>query len=171
MESILRRKWIPLAVAVPLVVLADQVTKALVTNSLPYGRPVRVLGDFLRLVYVQNPGMGFSLGVGLPSGLRQVLVVLLPLAVVGVIMALYWGSKDVSPYQRWLLAVVAGGGVGNLIDRIVRPEGVVDFIDVRFFGIFGLDRWPTFNVADSSVVVAGILLMISYLFVEVKTRQ
>jgi signal peptidase II len=61
------------------------------------------------------------------------------------------------------VAGIIGGGVGNLIDRVFRPEGVVDFIDVRFFGLFGLDRWPTFNVADSSVVVCGALLAASIL--------
>ena len=51
---------------------------------------------------------------------------------------------------------------GNIIDRIFRPQGVVDFIDVKFFGIFGLERWPTFNVADASIVVCGIILIVSF---------
>ena len=58
--------------------------------------------------------------------------------------------------------VIVGGGLGNIIDRIFRPDGVIDFIDVKFFGIFGLNRWPTFNVADASVVVCGILMIISF---------
>ena len=57
---------------------------------------------------------------------------------------------------------IVGGGIGNLIDRFFRPEGVVDFIDVKFYGLFGMERWPTFNVADSAVVVCGILLIISF---------
>ena len=58
---------------------------------------------------------------------------------------------------------IVGGGIGNLIDRAFRAEGVVDFIDVKFFGIFGLDRWPTFNVADSSIIICGILLAITFI--------
>ena len=53
--------------------------------------------------------------------------------------------------------------MGNLIDRFFRPAGVVDFIDVRFFGILGMDRWPTFNIADMSVVVCGIMLLLSFI--------
>ena len=58
---------------------------------------------------------------------------------------------------------IVGGGFGNLIDRCFRTEGVVDFIDVKFYGIFGMERWPTFNIADAAVVVCGILLIISFL--------
>jgi signal peptidase II len=50
---------------------------------------------------------------------------------------------------------------GNIFDRFFRPEGVVDFIDVKFFGLFGMERFPTFNVADSFVMVCAILLVIS----------
>ena len=57
---------------------------------------------------------------------------------------------------------ICGGGFGNLIDRFFRSEGVIDFIDVKFYGLFGLERWPTFNIADSAVVVCGILLLISF---------
>ena len=48
------------------------------------------------------------------------------------------------------------------MDRLFRVRGVVDFIDVKFYGLLGFDRWPTFNLADSTVVVAGILLIVSY---------
>ena len=70
---------------------------------------------------------------------------------------------------------IAGGGLGNLIDRFFRAEGVVDFIDIKFFGLFGLERWPTFNVADSAVVICGILLVISFIVIsitdEMKNRK
>ena len=62
-----------------------------------------------------------------------------------------------------MICGIVGGGMGNLIDRFFRPAGVVDFIDVRFFGILGMDRWPTFNIADMSVVVCGILLLLSFI--------
>ncbi len=60
-----------------------------------------------------------------------------------------------------------GGGIGNLIDRIFRSLRVVDFISVKFYGIFGLERWPTFNIADASLVVSGILLAVLLLEKEV----
>ena len=65
--------------------------------------------------------------------------------------------------------VLVGGGLGNYVDRIFRPAGVVDFLDFKFYGIFGLERWPTFNVADMTVVISGILLFISFLIPTRKT--
>ena len=64
--------------------------------------------------------------------------------------------------QRWAICGIVGGGIGNLIDRFFRAEGVVDFIDVKFYGLFGFERWPTFNIADASVVVCGVLLVLSF---------
>ena len=66
---------------------------------------------------------------------------------------------------------IVGGGLGNLIDRFFRAEGVVDFIDIKFFGLFGLDRWPTFNVADSAVVVCGFMLVISFIVTSIKEAK
>ena len=70
-----------------------------------------------------------------------------------------------------------GGGFGNLIDRFFRAEGVVDFVDVKWFGIessplkfLRWERWPTFNVADMAVVVCGIMLIVSFAFTA-KTKK
>jgi len=70
----------------------------------------------------------------------------------------YFSSNEFTKLQRWATAGILGGGIGNIADRIFRPDGVVDFISVKFYGIFGLERWPTFNVADSAVVVCCLLL-------------
>jgi signal peptidase II len=72
------------------------------------------------------------------------------------------------------VAGIIGGGIGNIIDRIFRPAGVVDFISVKFYGILGMERWPTFNIADSSVVVCCLLLLVTILFgpkEQVKTEK
>ena len=66
---------------------------------------------------------------------------------------------------------IVGGGLGNLIDRFFRPAGVVDFIDVKFYGLFGLDRWPTFNVADAAVVVCGILMVVSFIVTSIRESK
>jgi signal peptidase II len=88
----------------------------------------------------------------------------IPLAILSLLIVYYLKSKELTSVQRWAIAAILGGGFGNLIDRIFRPEGVVDFIDIKFFGILGMDRWPTFNIADASVVVAGIILIGSIIF-------
>jgi signal peptidase II len=123
-----------------------------------------VLGDFFRIIHARNPGIAFSIGRQLPETIRSVLFVLIPLVVLGVLLVFYFKSDEFTYLQRWCLAGILGGGIGNLIDRVFRPEGVVDFLDFRFYGLFGLERWPTFNVADATVVVCGILLLITLIF-------
>jgi signal peptidase II len=165
-----KAKLLPLVLSAG-VIAADQIVKWIVTKTLPYGRPVEVIGDFLRLVYVQNPNIGFSIGRTLGGGGRFVLARLLPLIVSGILLVYFLVGKDISRFQRWVLAAVLGGGLGNYVDRILRQGEVVDFIDVKFYGIFGMQRWPTFNLADSTLVVAGILLLASFLFTREKKAQ
>ena len=83
----------------------------------------------------------------------------------------YLNSNDFTRLQRWAVAGILGGGIGNIIDRIFRPDGVVDFISVKFYGLLGFERWPTFNLADSSVVVCCILLLVSIIAGSVKNRE
>ena len=158
-----KSKLLPLVLSA-VVIVVDQIVKWVVTRTLPYGRPVEVIGDFLRLVYVQNPNIGFSIGRTLGGGGRFVLARLLPLIVVVILLIYYLVGKDITRFQRWILGAVIGGGLGNYVDRIFRKGEVVDFIDFKFYGLFGLERWPTFNVADATLVVAGILLLVSFLF-------
>jgi len=160
-------KLLPLVLTAGVIVV-DQVVKWIVTRTLPYGRPVEVIGDFLRLVYVQNPNIGFSIGRSLGGGGRFVLARLLPLAVMAILLVYSLVGKDITRLQRWILGAVLGGGLGNYVDRIFRRGEVVDFIDFKFYGIFGLERWPTFNIADSTLVVSGILLLASFLFTSGK---
>ncbi len=144
------------------VIVADQISKLIVVRTLPLARPVQIIGDFLRLTYVTNPVIAFSIGRNLPAAGRLVLALILPLFVIGVLVYYQLFSPEIDRRQRWLLAAIIGGGLGNYVDRLFRVRGVVDFIDVKFYGLLGFDRWPTFNLADSTVVVAGILLIVSY---------
>ncbi len=156
-----RRQLLPLSLA-PALVLLDQATKLVVERTMPVGTIIKVWGDFLWLWHVRNTAMAFSLGAGLPEGLKIVVFAALPVAVLAGILLYYLRSRDLSAFQRWCFAAILGGGAGNLVDRIFRVGGVVDFVSVRFYGLFGLERWPTFNVADSSVVVAGLALLASF---------
>jgi lipoprotein signal peptidase len=150
-----------------IIIALDQATKALVVA---YVRPgsvaISAMNDFLWIVRQQNLGMAFSLLDGLAPTARLVVLIALPIALVAALVVFYFKGKDLSTLQRWALCGIVGGGLGNVIDRIFRPLGVVDFISVKFYGIFGYERWPTFNVADSSVVVCAILLVISTIVVD-----
>ena len=152
-----------------IIVVTDQITKALVVQNIrpiyEGGPIIEVFGEVVRLIHARNPGIAFSIGQGLPDLARTLLFILLPVLAMIAIGVYTWRSDEFSTLQRWFVAGVLGGGVGNIIDRIFRSEGVVDFIDVKFYGLFGMERWPTFNVADSSVVVCGILLVLS-MFIE-----
>ena len=153
------------------VIALDQLTKWIVTMTIkPWTVGASFFGDFIRFVRVYNPGIAFSIGGELSGNIRSVLFGLMPLLVILVVVFVYFRSKDLNRFQRWCITGIIGGGLGNLIDRFFRPDGVLDFLDVKFYGLLGFDRWPTFNVADSSVVVCGILLMVS-LFLSVKNAE
>lgn len=163
-----RTLGLPFALTAAVVAL-DQATKAAVVSLIPLnGLGFSALGDFFWVIHVRNPAVAFSLGHNLPPQLRMALFTTLPLLLIALILLYYFRAKGVSALQRWALCGIMGGGMGNLIDRAFRPEGVVDFLSVKFYGIFGFERWPTFNVADSSVVVCGILLVIAILLEERK---
>lgn len=150
------------------IVVVDQLTKWLIVRHVPIfyhsGHTIEVIGDFLRIIHVRNLGIAFSIGHGLAPWLRRILFVALPTVVMLVLFFSFYTSRNLTQAQRWCVAGILGGGAGNIIDRLFRPAGVVDFLDVRFYGIFGMERWPTFNVADAAVVVSGILLVLSMLF-------
>ena len=160
-------RYLPL-ILTAVVVIIDQITKALIVANVPRiefsGFTIEVLGDFLRIIHTRNLGIAFSLGRGLPDGVRRLVFTILPTIVLAGLLAYYVRVDAFTRLQRWAVAGIIGGGIGNLIDRIFRAEGVVDFVDVKFYGILGMDRWPTFNVADATVVVCGILLMVGLLF-------
>ncbi len=163
------------------IVLLDQATKLLIKGftiswmhyyhaGMQLGQSVPVIGDFLRWTYVENPGMAFGIDVG---G-RMFLAVFSLAASIGIFYYLYKIRREALSI-RLSLALILGGAIGNLIDRIfygvIFGEGtlfygkVVDFIDMDFFkihiGSFFMDRFAVFNVADSAVTV-GIVLMLLF---------
>ncbi|WP_406034112.1 signal peptidase II [Treponema saccharophilum] len=154
-------KLLPVALLVAVVAL-DQVTKQLVVANIPvHSVGASFFGDFLRIVLVYNTGVAFSIGQGSGEIVRLILFKILPIVALGFVMAFYFLSDKITRLQRWAICGVVGGGIGNIIDRVFNPHGVIDFIDVKFYGLFGFERWPTFNIADSAVVVCGILLFVS----------
>lgn len=162
-----RRDLLRPLVLLVLIVLLDQATKLIIVAHVPLfyqtGEAVPVFGDFLRIIHVRNLGIAFSIGHGLVPWLRRLLFIVLPILVMVLLFFFYYMSSGLTQQQRWFVAGILGGGIGNIIDRVFRPLGVVDFVDVRIYGLFGMERWPTFNVADAAVVVCGLLLVVSML--------
>ena len=152
-----------------LVVILDQITKAFVVANWP--KPGTLIADvfnndILILYHVRNKAIAFSIGDGLPSQFRLILFIIVPVAVLAFLVWYYLKTEDFTMPQRWAIAGIIGGGIGNIIDRIFRKDGVVDFISVKFYGLFGLERWPTFNIADSSVVVCSIFLFFTLIIMR-----
>jgi signal peptidase II len=149
-----------------LVILVDQGVKSFIVKNWPKnGTMIRdVFGnELLQIYHVRNKAIAFSLGQNIPEGLKPILFVALPLLVLGFLFWYYIRSDEFTPVQRWAAAGIFGGGLGNLLDRVFRPDGVVDFVSVKFYGLFGFERWPTFNIADSCVVVCCIILLLTIL--------
>jgi signal peptidase II len=155
-------------------ILADQLVKSFIIRHWPQDNQLIkdvFNNDFLWIIHVRNRAIAFSLGHNLPDTLRPVLFVILPLVVLGFLLWYYFTSRELTALQRWSIAGIIGGGAGNLIDRIFRPDGVVDFISIKFYGLFGFDRWPTFNIADASVVVCVFLFLFTILFAPKSTTS
>ncbi len=165
--------------AILAIVVLDQLTKILVLTSMDLYQSIPVLGDALRLTYIRNAGGAF--------GLRWAHVAVYyvsAVVVVGWIGWHLWRDGYTRRLSIWSLVLILGGAVGNLIDRLLHGE-VIDFIDAEFFDMrvpafdigilhhpgLNLDRWPTFNVADSAVTVGVILLVVSLFWDPVVGRQ
>jgi len=160
------------------VLLLDQATKIFIVANWPilpghHGRYIMDVfsNDLLILFHVRNPAIAFSIGYGLPQPWRFILFIIVPIIVLILLTWYYFHTTEFSRLQRWAIAGIIGGGIGNIGDRIFRPDGVVDFVSVKFFGIFGLERWPTFNVADASVVVCCFILLFTMLRPQKKSPE
>ncbi len=133
-------------------VTLDVITKNWAEATLqPRGVPREVFGDGVRLTLVYNPGAAFGIHLGPWS--RWIFLVL-TVGALFILARLYMHTRPHEKLRTLALGLVTAGAIGNLIDRITSPIGVVDFIDV---GV-GAWRWPTFNVADMAVSVGAILL-------------
>ncbi len=140
------------------VAAADQAVKQLMVTVLEPGRPVAVIGDWFRLFLLFNPGAAFSMGQD-----STWLFTTIQLAfVVGALIA---APRIAQPAEAAGLALIAGGALGNLIDRLTRPPGfwfghVVDYISVGSFAVF--------NLADAAITV-GVVVVVAALFLGAET--
>lgn len=163
-----------------IIVIVDQVSKLAVKGisisvlgldwqGMPYGASRQVFGDFFRLTYIENPGMAF----GLEPGGKLFFSLFSLVASIAIAAYLFHVRRERLGF-RVALAMVLGGAVGNLIDRmfygVIFGDAplffgkVVDFLDFDFINIsignFHMTRWAVFNAADACVTVGVVLLML-----------
>jgi signal peptidase II len=129
-------------------------TKLLVQQTLHVYESIEVFGDFFRLTYIHNPGAAFGLHLGPYS---RFLFLALALVALAVLIVMYRHTPAEDRLRLFAIGAIAGGALGNVIDRIRSAAGVVDFLD---FGIGSL-RWPVFNIADTAVTIGALLLLAS----------
>lgn len=154
----MRRRVVSFAI-VGIVFLIDRLTKALVENSLPVWDTRVVIPGFFNLVHTRNKGAAFSILAEANGDWRTLLLVGVSVAVSGFVAVLLWqpGRKTpaLSAPMRLGLALVLGGAIGNLWDRILYGS-VTDFLEFYVHRFI----WPAFNVADSAITIgAGLLLL------------
>jgi len=131
----------------------DQVSKFLIGKTMVLGSSIRVVGSFLRLTYIHNPNAAFGIGLG-----SSTVHMVFSIVAFGLIAYILYRTPPAQKGVQAALALILGGAIGNLIDR-VRMGEVIDFIDV---GI-GKYRWPVFNVADSVVTIGVFMLVFFYI--------
>jgi signal peptidase II len=143
-----------------LIVAADRVTKWLASTRIELGSNLQVIPHVFAISHVENPGAAFSLfnDSSSPGRVRWMLLVFSLLAAVAVLVALLKLGRKISA-TTVALALILGGALGNAYDRI-RFGYVIDFLEVHIIHY----HWPDFNVADSAIVVGGMLLLFDALF-------
>lgn len=136
------------------VLVVDMGTKLLVQNTFHLYEQVDIIGDYVRFTYIHNPGAAFGIHLGDYS--RPIFLILSLVALVA-LGGMYWFTAATDRVRLAAIALICGGALGNLLDRVRSASGVVDFVDV---GIGDL-RWPIFNVADIAVTTGAVILALS----------
>jgi signal peptidase II len=136
------------------VLAADVISKAIVVARMPGHQPIRLLGGLLTVTLTRNGGAAFSIGTSM--------TIVFTAIAVGVIIYILRTARNLRSIGWAItLGLLLGGATGNLLDRIFRAPSafqghVVDWIE--------LPHWPVFNLADSSIVCAGVLVVLLALF-------
>ena len=134
------------------VVLLDQGTKYWITRSLTYYQEVKVIPGFFNLVYIHNPGGAFGIFAKNQGNLQSLIFIAIAIAAMGLVLYLYRNTPSEYPVLSIGLALIFGGAMGNMIDRI-RLGKVIDFIDLYVSSL----HWPAFNIADSAITIGMVI--------------
>ncbi len=145
-----------------LVLVADQWSKWMVERHLPLHQPKEVIPGFLNFTHVQNTGVAFGMFAANGSSRGTLILTALGIVALVVVGIYFWRTSNQDRLMLSSLALILGGAVGNLLDRIATGS-VTDFIDAYV----GTYHWHTFNVADSAITI-GICLMALEIFLAGK---
>jgi signal peptidase II len=148
------------------VVVLDRLAKWIVARNIPLHDSVQVIPEFFRITHVENRGAAFGLFADSPSEWKIAMLVLFSIVALIIVSALLWRNSHAMSTTGVGLALILGGALGNLWDRVLSGR-VVDFL--LFY--VGQYQWPAFNVADSAIVVGAALLVIEILFAKTPAQE
>jgi len=136
----------------------DRLTKWFIETRFSFSDTREVIPGFFDIVRSENRGVAFGIFNESPSELRTLVLIVLAMAAVLAVGFVLRKARHMDAASLWALSLILGGAAGNLFDRIVRGR-VTDFLEL-YIGDY---HWPTFNVADSAIVIASGLLLIDLL--------
>jgi len=141
------------------VLALDRLSKWLVASRLNLHDTITVFPGFFRITHVENSGAAFGLFSDSSFEWKLTLLILFSLLALTVVGVLLWKNSHIVSATGMALALILGGALGNLWDRMIAGH-VVDFLDFYF----GTYHWPSFNVADSAIVIGAMLLVFDIVF-------
>ena len=144
-----------------IIVIADQISKSIIKYSMHLYESIPAIPGFFHLTYVVNRGMAFGIDLPIGIGIFSFLSIIISCFLVFIL----WRERENILLVRIALALILGGAIGNLIDRILFSE-VVDFLDF----MIGDYHWYIFNIADSAVTVGIILMLWHSVFIKDKVQ-
>jgi len=174
-----KRQSLAVYLTITAVVVLDQISKYIIKTSMNLYDSFNVLGNFFRITYIENTGMAFGIQMQ-----NKILFTVLSIVAAIIVLVYLIRLPNEKFIFRFSLALIMGGAIGNLIDRIAFGR-VVDFLDVEFFDIsvpafnflfinfpgYAMTRWPVFNIADSSVTIGMFLIASFMLFLRNPEHQ
>jgi signal peptidase II len=143
----------------------DRLSKWIIKTTMELGETIDVIGNLLKISYILNSGIAFGLLDRNLSPAKRPLLIIISFIALGIILYIFFSLPKKTRLSGISMGLIFGGAIGNIIDRIARGE-VIDFIDVDFPNIsipvlgVQMSRFATFNLADSSVLVGIIMLLI-----------
>jgi signal peptidase II len=149
-----------------LIVLLDRATKWVVARGISLHDGIQIIPGFFRITHVENRGAAFGLFADSPAQWKITVLVLFSIVALVVVSALLWRNSHAMTSTGIGLALILGGAIGNLWDRLLTGR-VVDFL--LFY--VGRYQWPAFNVADSAIVCGAGLLVIEILFAKAPAHE
>jgi signal peptidase II len=153
------KKYKKLLIIAGLVFIADQAAKALVVRSMPLFDSIELIPRFFSLTHIKNPGGAFGFMANAAPGARLFIFIFVSIVAVFFILYMYLQTPRSHPFLSAALALVFGGALGNIADR-VRFGEVTDFFDFYFKSA----HWPAFNIADAAITVGVSIVAYHLLF-------